>query len=229
MISIIIPTLNEADQLPSLLRYLNEIEGKNYISEIIVSDACSSDGTAEIARKNNAAVIHVSQRGRAQQMNAAAKVAQGQILYFLHADSYPPKDFPVQIHQYVSKGSAAGCFRLRFDHDHWFLKLNAWFTRFSFNSFRFGDQSLFIKKDLFLSIGGFNENLILLEDQEIVNRISSHHRFKVIPAYIITSARKYVQNGVVRLQLIYFYIYFLYRVGFSQQFLLQQYKRLVKS
>lgn len=225
-ISIIIPTYNESVCLPQLLSSLCCPDMVN--AEVIISDGGSVDNTVALASKFPVKVI-VGQKGRAKQMNAGALNSSGQILYFLHVDSIPPPDFVRQILTAYAAGSHAGCFRLRFDWDHWFLKMNAWFTRFNINAVRFGDQSLFITKDLFHKIGGFREDYILMEDQEIVYRISRHTRFRVLPDYITTSARKYRTNGVYRMQGIFFYIYFAHFFGVSQQELRKLYQKLIRT
>ncbi len=84
------------------------------------------------------------------------------MLYFLHADSIPPNNFITQILRAYKDGAKSGCFRLAFDYHHWFLKANAWFTRFNVNAVRFGDQSLFVTKDVFQKCGGFRENLRMM-------------------------------------------------------------------
>lgn len=227
MISVIIPTLNEAAHLPLLLDYLQHVPHQKLITEIIVSDGNSTDGTAGIATGFHVHSLCVEKAGRSHQMNEAAKIAQGKILYFLHADSFPPKDFAQAIVTQVENGYPAGCFRLKFDYPHWFLRFNAWFTRFNITWFRFGDQSLFITRALFFSIGQFRKDHCILEDQEIIQRINSTSRFVVIPKYIITSARKYRQVGVYKLQGIYLYLYTLYRVGVHQSVLLKKYHQLI--
>ena len=227
-ISIIIPTKNEATQLPVLLHYLNEVSGKEHIAEIIVSDGMSNDDTVHIANLYGAKVVVSEQARRGKQMNAGAKIATGNILYFLHADSMPQLDFIEDILDKIDAGYVAGCYRLRFDDDHWFLKANAWFTRFNVNAVRFGDQSLFVRKSVFESIGGFREDLIIMEDQEIIHRIRTKGRFAVIAGYVTTSARKYRVNGIYRMQGIFFYIYFSYLFGASQQKLVGIYKKLIR-
>ena len=96
------------------------------------------------------------------------------------------------------------------------------------DAIRFGDQSLFAKREVFAQAGGFNEQLYLLEDQEIIGRLRSVAPFKVLNQYVTTSARKYKQVGVYKLQGGYFLIYGLYRLGFSQKQLVQVYKWLIK-
>lgn len=227
-VSIIIPTYNEGACLPELLVNLlnNSIIETN--TEIIISDGESTDNTVEVARRFPVTVV-TGQKGRSKQMNTGARKATGKILYFLHADSIPPSKFIQEIVDAVTNGSQAGCFRLRFDWNHWFLKLNAWFTRFNINAVRFGDQSLFITKELFCKIGGFREDYTLMEDQEIVCRINRYTQFKVLPDTITTSARKYRINGAYRMQGIFMYIYFTYFYGASQQTLTKRYQKLIRT
>lgn len=227
-ISIIIPARNESRDLPEILKFLCSVPGREHIAEIIVSDGQSSDNTVNIARSFGATVVLNERPGRASQMNTGAIQATGDVLYFLHADSMAPVSFVQQIIQKISKGYDAGCFRLKFDYNHWFLRANAWFTRFNINAVRFGDQSLFVKKGLFEAIGCFREDLIIMEDQEIIYRICKKGKFGVIGDCIITSSRKYKANGVYRMQAIFFYIYFSYVFGQSQEKLVAKYKKYIK-
>ncbi|HEY4197622.1 MAG TPA: TIGR04283 family arsenosugar biosynthesis glycosyltransferase [Mucilaginibacter sp.] len=227
-ISIIIPARNESRDLPELLEFLCSAPGQEHIAEIIISDGRSSDNTVDIAKTFGAIVVLNELVGRARQMNNGAIKATGDVLYFLHADSIPPASFLQQIVQKISEGYDGGCFRLRFDHKHWFLRANAWFTRFNVNAVRFGDQSLFVKKNLFQKIGCFREDLIIMEDQEIIYRIRRKGKFGVMGDYITTSARKYRANGVYRMQGIFFYIYFFYQLGQSQEKLIAKYKKHIK-
>ncbi|MBF8965524.1 TIGR04283 family arsenosugar biosynthesis glycosyltransferase [Pontibacter sp. FD36] len=226
-ISIVIPTYNEVDGIQGLVRYLLT-SGNRPAPEIIVADGGSSDNTPELARAAGAKVIRSPQKGRAAQMNAGAAFATGEILYFLHADTFPPADFQTAILESCASGAGAGCFRLRFDDSHWFLKVNAWFTRFDLDHIRFGDQSLFILKSAFERIGGFREDHIVMEDQEIIYRIKEVTRFNVLPAAVVTSAQKYRQNGIYRLQFIFSVIWLLYYIRVPQQKLVSIYNRLIK-
>jgi len=160
-------------------------------------------------------------------MNLGAERASGQILYFLHADTLPPTGYAQKIWKATRDHYVSGCFRLRFDWSHWFLSANCWFTRFNTSIFRFGDQSLFVSKEAFLKVNGFNEKLRVFEDQDIVKRLFHHGPFTVHPDNVITSARKYRKNGPFRLQAVYFLIYLLYAFGFSQRTLIRTYQSLV--
>jgi len=223
-LSVIIPAFNEAASIGRLLHYLQQLAPA---AELLVADGNSTDATVTIAGRAGATVVPCLRRGRGPQMNAGAAAASGDMLYFLHADTFPPVDLEKQLQQAWQQGYGSGCFRLRFDDSHWFLRLNAWFTRFDVDALRFGDQSLFVRREVFERAGGFNEEMLLLEDQEIIGRLRRVAPFAVLPACVVTSARKYRQHGIYRLQGCYFYIYALYRMGISQQLLLQAYKRLL--
>ena len=228
MISIVIPTYNEAEGIAGLVRYLRGAAGPGQPCEIVVADGGSTDGTRQRAAAAGAAVLVSPRKGRGAQMNAGAAATRGDILYFLHADSLPPAGFAQDIAEAVCQGYGSGCYRLSFDQPHWFLRANCWFTRFNVNAVRFGDQSLFVQRAVFEKAGRFREDLVVMEDQEIIGRIREHTRFKVFPRSVTTSARKYRENGVYRLQGVFFVIYFMYQFGFSQERLVQTYRRLIR-
>ncbi|MDX5347330.1 MAG: TIGR04283 family arsenosugar biosynthesis glycosyltransferase [Hymenobacteraceae bacterium] len=226
-ISIIIPVFNEADVIEGLIRHLLKTDAEGMICEVLVADGGSTDDTCRVAEQAGATVIKCSSLGRAIQMNEAAGKATGDVLYFLHADTFPPHSFSKRIIAAVSNGAVAGCFRLQFDYRHWFLQANAWFTRFDYDAVRFGDQSLFVTRSVFFDAGKFNESLLLLEDQEIITRIRNYGKFKILSAAVTTSARKYLQNGIYKLQAIFLLIYLLYRLRLPQPFLFKLYRRLI--
>jgi rSAM/selenodomain-associated transferase 2 len=227
-ISLIIPTFNEAGTIEKLVTYIRQLYTDQYMHEIIVADGGSTDDTCLLARQAGALAIVSPRKGRGAQMNCGALQATGDILYFLHADSYPPPNFCQDIAAAVSQGYNSGCYRLAFDEPHPFLRLNAWFTKFNINAVRFGDQSLFVTREVFHKSGGFREDLIVMEDQEIISRIRKHAKFKVLSGQVTTSARKYRENGVYKLQGVFFLIYFLYQLGVPQEKLIQVYKRLIR-
>lgn len=228
MISVIIPTYNEAENIGLTISNLFNSTDAPFIKEIIICDGGSSDDTIKKARYAGVKIVRNIKKGRAAQMNAGAAIATGDVFYFLHADTLPPPGFTKQITDSIQQGYTSGCYRLQFDYAHWFLKSNCWFTRFDVNAVRFGDQSLFVVKDIFEKAGGYNAKLIMLEDQEIIRRIKRIGKFKVLNGTVITSARKYLDNGIYRTQMVFYLIYFLYALGFSQQRLLKLYRKLIR-
>jgi len=137
-ISVIIPTLNEAQNVSELLPLLKH-ELKDVSHEIIVVDADSSDNTARIAADLGAIALTELKKSRADQMNKGAVIAKGEILYFVHADSRPPAGFFSDILQAFSQGFDIGCFRFQFDSSSFLLKINSFFTRLDREMCRGGD------------------------------------------------------------------------------------------
>lgn len=223
MISIIIPAYNEEGQIGGLVTYLKKHSSGDR-AEILLVDGGSTDGTKEEAEKAGAMVLNAPEKGRASQMNYGAEKSAGELLYFLHADTYPPATFPADIEEALKRGAEAGCFRLAFDDPHPALRFYSWFTRFDVDAFRFGDQSLFVKKALFQKAGRFDEKLLVMEDQEIVTRLKDHAQFSILDKNVVTSARKYQRFGAFRLQLIFAIIVVLFYLKISQEVLAHFYK-----
>ncbi|WP_406684875.1 TIGR04283 family arsenosugar biosynthesis glycosyltransferase [Seonamhaeicola sp. MEBiC1930] len=206
-ISIIIPTLNEEAHIKLLLNHLLKNAEKENISEIIIVDGGSHDKTIETVKSFSQTTLIRSGKGRAKQMNHGVKYASGDILYFLHADSFPPKNFDQLIINEVEKSNNAGCFKMKFNSKHWWLKLAGWFTQFSWKIGRGGDQSLFITKLLFNKIGGFDERYAIYEDNDFISKLYKQKEFVVIQKWITTSPRCYETNGIWKLQYHYWTIH----------------------
>ena len=223
-ISIIIPVLNEEDAILKVLQYLRQNCTPNLIREILVVDGGSEDNTVKIARDFGVAVIH-SPKGRAKQMNLGAKNAKGEIFYFLHVDTLPPKDFDKSIIIAVGEHHNAGCFQMRFDSNSRFLKFFAWFSRVNHRICRGGDQSLFITKELFFKAKGFNEDYIVYEDNEFISRLYKKTYFKILPQRVKTSARRYEERGMVQLQYHFGMIHLNHYLGAGPEKLYQYYRR----
>lgn len=253
-ISIIIPIFNEAETIVSLLETL--LARMKYAQhEILLIDGGSSDKTIEIAsnfidefhnqqhfskercvdtlfEKEDSKVnlqLFSSQKGRAKQMNFGAQKATGDILYFLHADTFPPNHFDEFILQKVNEGHQAGCFRLKFDYLHPVLIVSQFFTRFNYSWCRGGDQSLFIEKSLFKSLYGFDESYIIYEDCEFINRLYEQNEFTIIPKSVKTSARKYRVNGTWKLQYHFAVIHIKKSKGATPEELYAYYKKYIAS
>ncbi|RXK81603.1 glycosyltransferase [Chlorobaculum sp. 24CR] len=224
-LSIVIPAWNEEAGIARALATLLALTAGRHDTEIIVS-VSGDDRTAEIASTFPVTVCR-SEKGRAVQMNAGAKLASGPTLYFLHADTIPPPSFCDDILSAVGQGEKAGCFRMSFDDPDWLMQLYGWFTQFPLTICRGGDQSLFITRELFERIGGFDERLQIMEDFEIIERIQRHTEFRILDSTVTTSARKYHTNGTVRLQAIFGTIHLMYALGFSQEDMVTFYRNSV--
>lgn len=198
-ISIIIPVLNEENYIKKVLERISKNASSCQIVEILVVDGGSTDNTKWVASTLGARVIS-SKKGRAAQMNLGANISTGDILYFLHVDTLPPKHFDSDIIKSYTEGFEVGCFRMQFDSRHPFLRFFSWCTRINMQICRGGDQSLFISRALFKKSNGFDESYKIYEDNEFVRRIYKLARFKVLPNAVKTSARRYHNRGMIALQ-----------------------------
>lgn len=227
-ISIIIPVLNEEAYIAKLLQYIQENSSAKNIKEILVVDGGCTDDTVEIA-SDFGAIVLPSEKGRAKQMNYGAAQAKGNVLYFLHADTFPPKNFDKYILKAVVNGDEAGCFRMQFDSKNKFLSFFSWFSRINHKICRGGDQSLFVTRRLFRKTKGFNENYIIYEDSEFIGRLYKRTNFKVLRQRVITSARKYEQRGTVKLQFHFGIIHLKNLMGAGPDNLYEYYRRKIAS
>jgi len=226
-ISVIIPAQNEQDSIGNLIVHIIAAAQTKAVKQIIVA-VNGTDFTADRARQAGAVVVAVGS-SRAVALNGGQKLATGDILYFLHADSLPPIGWDAQIISAYCAGYHAGTFRMRFDSDHPLLRISAWFTRFNWKFIRFGDQSLFVGQDVFIKAGKFNESMSIMEDREIINRITQFSKFAILPQYLITSARKYQRYGYWRLQTVYLLVNIFYYLRFPQAKIVALYRKLLDS
>jgi rSAM/selenodomain-associated transferase 2 len=193
-LSVIIPTLNEAICLPETLRRLRAQKPH----EILVSDGGSTDGTPALA--DAADRVIVGRRGRAAQMNRAAAQATGDMLLFLHADC-APEDGALSAAEGLlgRRGVAAGCYRMRITDPKPVYRLIEFCAtaRVRLIGLIYGDQGLFVERQLFQRIGGFPP-LRLMEDVFLSRTLRRHGRIVVAPQRIFVSPRRWKYQGVIR-------------------------------
>ncbi|WP_291961785.1 TIGR04283 family arsenosugar biosynthesis glycosyltransferase [Maribacter sp.] len=225
-ISIIIPVLNEDKYIKDVLVSISTNARTKCIKEILVIDGGSTDQTITNAKAYGATVLK-SKKGRAAQMNFGATNANGNILYFLHVDTLPPEGFDKEIIQEFKKGFEVGCFQMRFNSNSPFLKFFSWCTRINHHICRGGDQSLFITSKLFHQLDGFNENYIVYEDNEFIQRVYKLKPFKVISSAVTTSARRYEERGMIRLQYHFGMIHLKHHLGANPKELYEYYLKYI--
>jgi len=225
-ISIIIPVYNEEKTIIDQLQYLSE-HSQNFPTEIIVADGGSTDSTALKVKEKGFTCLASPGKGRAIQMNAGARFASGGILYFVHADSKPPKTFQKDIRNCIRRGHESGCYRFSFNSDHPILRLNSYFTRFDRLMCRGGDQTLFITRTFFESLKGFREDYKIMEDFEFIRRVQSSGSFKIIPKDAVVSARKYHDNSYLKVNVVNLIVFMMFFWGASQKTMLHAYKNLI--
>ncbi|MDZ8261204.1 TIGR04283 family arsenosugar biosynthesis glycosyltransferase [Nostoc sp. ChiQUE01b] len=213
-ISIIIPVINEAGNIKEAIATTQP----SINIEVIVVDGGSKDDTVEIAQSLGVKVIS-SSPGRAIQMNAGAVAASGEILLFLHADTRLPTGFDEMIRIALQQpGTVAGAFKLRIDASLLSLRWVEWGVnvRSHFYQMPYGDQAIFLTKEVFQQIGGFPE-LPIMEDFELMHRLKRIGRIVIIPTPVITSARRWLQKGVFKTTLLNQFIIIAYLLGVSPE------------
>jgi len=221
-ISVIIITLNEEELIGGLLLSLRDKED----IEIIVSDGGSIDRTGRVASKYTDKVIR-GERGRGKQLNAGAALATGDILWFLHVDSTPPDNFKYHILNTLEKpGVAGGAFTLEIDSKLSSLKFISRVVelRSMISRIPYGDQGIFVKRDVFEKINGF-ENIPLMEDIDFGRRLKKEGKIEILNQKIKTCARAWERDGVMRTTLRNWAYVTLFFMGYSPEKLYERYYR----
>jgi rSAM/selenodomain-associated transferase 2 len=220
-VSIVVPTLNEATRIEGCLQRLRrDFPG----AELVVVDGGSTDGTTELAARH-AYVLH-SAVGRAAQMNAGAAVASGDILWFIHADCWRPPDALELIQRAVQDpGVVGGGLQLSFDQrspglNYLAVSSNVRARRLSWI---FGDQAMFVRREVFDSVGGFPQ-LPLMEDLELSRILRRRGRLVVLPTTVTASSRRLVEQGVWRMTVLMQVLKLQYLLGVDPDRIRQRYE-----
>ena len=208
--AVVVPALNEARHIEACLA---SVRGQGDAVDLVVVDGGSSDGTPALARP--LARVLEAPRGRASQMNAGARATSGDVLLFLHGDTRLAPDALAAIRAALSDARVVGgTFTLRFEPATPLLRLYAWYTRFSWRLFRYGDQGIFVRRADFDALGGYAP-VPIMEDVDFLARLARRGRTVLIPLPVTTSARRFHRHGIVRQQLRNAVLVTLYALGVS--------------
>ena len=200
--------LNEARLIGAFLQRLRCLDPG---LEIIVVDGASSDASVAIARSFADKVV-AAPRGRACQMNAGSAIARGEILWFLHADSTPPRNAVEKIRAALSDSQkAGGCFSLRYPRPEWIYRVSDSLGNIGVRIFGFalGDHGIFCRRSTFFEAGCY-PNEPILEDAELYRRLSRLGRMVQLRDQVATDPRTFERNGRYRTTALYFLILALY-------------------
>jgi rSAM/selenodomain-associated transferase 2 len=218
-ISIVMPTLDEELMIAETLAATRQVVGD---TELIVVDGGSGDRTAELARP----FAHVvsARRGRAVQMNAGAMLAHGEVLLFQHADTLMPPGALDMVRAALDDPQViGGAFAIRFDEPGWmYERMGRDTSRRSLSGSYTGDQCMFVRREAFWRMGGY-PRLEIMEDVELSHIMRRLGPVKLIPAPVVTSARRHRACGLLNVLLLCWRIRLLYALGVSDATLKRMY------
>lgn len=213
-VGVIVPVFNESGTLACYLSRLYEVTRAR--CPVVVVDGGSTDGSAACARHffHTEATLRPN---RGTQLNVGAQCLLTDVLLFLHADTELPRGFDYYIRRALTDSEVVGgCFRLEFDVGHPLLKAYSWFTRFSGRFFHFGDQGFFIRREVFSRMSGFS-SLPFLEDVDFLKRLRKQGKFVTLSVPVRTSARRFLQRGMLRQQIVNVLLVTLFELGVSAE------------
>ena len=220
-LSVVVPTLNEESVI---VETLERAVATLAPYELIVADACSVDRTAAFAEPYATVLSLPMTRGGA--LNHAAMIAKGDVLLFLHADTMLPAGAAAAIAGALQEADViGGAFRLRFDHPGRMAALMSRHVNFrsSLSNTFFGDQALFVRRDVFVRAGGFKEWSVM-EDLEILARLRPHGRLTLLDDEVVTSARRHRRSGWLRTIGTIWIMTLLHSLGVSGHTMIRWYK-----
>lgn len=222
VVSVIIPALNESRQIEPTLSALQGMREAGH--EAILVDGGSEDGTREIAAPLVDRVL-LRPRGRARQMNAGAREARGDVLVFLHADTFlPPDSVSALLDEFPSSGRSWGRFDVRLSGRGSLLRLTAHLmnVRSRLTGIATGDQAIFVRRETFERIGGYPD-IPLMEDIAISRALKRVSRPICIRRPIVTSSRRWEGRGVCRTILLMWWLRLAYYLGADPRRLARSY------
>ncbi len=221
-ISIIIPSLNEADHIADTIASIGH--GDN--TQIIVADGGSIDDTVSIAGSLGATVIE-SSPPRSRQLNQGADAASEDVLLFLHADTRLPEGFGTSVFRTLWRpGVAAGAFELRIDAPGRALRFVEYVAnrRSRYLKMPYGDQAIFMLSEVFHQMGGFPD-MPIMEDFELIRRLQKKGDVVTVPEPVVTSPRRWLNHGILKITLIHQLIVLSYFMGASSDTIARLFRR----
>jgi glycosyltransferase involved in cell wall biosynthesis len=216
LVSIIVPTRNDAQALRLMLDCLKCLHGIE-AAEIIVAASGDTKATEE-AVAGRARIFWPPSSTRSALMNAGAAAAAGDVFFFLHADSFPPLNALGEIQRVLRDNQIlGGAFEHRFAETVWSLRFISWINRRRYFLTRnyYGDQGIFVRAKIFRDIGGYRE--LFMEDLDFSQRLKRLGRTKIIPFPLFTSGRRFLTWGPWRALSFILWILFLHSLRFDTQ------------
>ena len=220
-LSVVVPAHNEEGTIGQTLAHTRE---QVQPDELLVANVCSTDRTGEIAGRYAQVVTLEATRGGA--LNQVAALASGDVLLFLHADTLLPPAAATLIETALADSSVVGgAFRLRLDDPSWIASLVSRVVnlRSALLGTFFGDQGLFVRRDVFTRVDGYRDWSVM-EDLEILSRLRRHGRLALLKAEVVTSARRHRRGGWVKTLATIWAICLLFRLGVPSQAMLRLYQ-----
>jgi rSAM/selenodomain-associated transferase 2 len=221
-ISVIIPTLNEAESISACLACLQSVREQGH--EVVVVDADSDDATVSLS-ENKADLILSSPRGRARQLNLGASKASGVILLFLHADTLLPVNTISVLNELTGTDQFWGRFDVRLSGTNVLFRVIEYFmnTRSRLSGIATGDQAIFVSRQLFEKIGGYPD-IDLMEDISLSSSLKKVCRPLCLKEKVQSSSRRWEKNGIIKTVLKMWSLRFRFAIGVSPDRLAKEYE-----
>jgi rSAM/selenodomain-associated transferase 2 len=221
-LSIVIPTLNEAQSIEGTLTALQAFRQQGV--QIVLVDGGSHDQTEALARPWVDEILSAP-RGRSSQMNAGAQRAHGDVLLFLHADTQLPADSINQLSQAITEGAGWGRFDVQISGQAWMLGVVSWLMnkRSRLTAIATGDQAIFVDRVLFERVGGFPAQA-LMEDIELSKRLKRVKKPHCLRGPAVTSGRRWETRGVWKTIFLMWRLRWLYWWGVTPERIAEKYR-----
>ncbi len=224
MISVIIPALNEAENIRGCIECVKAEEGD---CEIIVCDGGSSDATTQIVRDHDDVILIEAEKGRGAQMNRGAAAAEGEALLFLHADTKLERGWSQELLSALADESVVGgAFTFKIGNPAMRYRLiESWVKlRCSFFCLPYGDQGIFVRRGIFDRVGGYRD-IPLMEDVELIGRLKDEGRVVILEKSAVTHDRRWVSKGWIRVSVSNQMVMLMYKMGIDPYALARFYYR----